>query len=45
MTATINDYQRFATFFDEEIKEPIRQQLVGRKLFRKQKIIGPTSTG
>lgn len=38
---TINDYQRFATYFDEEIKDPVRQQLIGRKLFRKQKIIGP----
>lgn len=41
MAATINDYQRFATFFDEEIKKPVRQQLIGRQLFAKQKIIGP----
>ncbi len=38
---TITDYQRLATFFDDEIKDPVRQQLVGRKLFAKQKVIGP----
>lgn len=41
MTATITDYQRFATFFDDEIKDPVRQQLVGRQLFEKQRILGP----
>jgi hypothetical protein len=33
--------QRLATYFDEQLKEPLRTVLVGRQLFAKQIVIGP----
>ncbi|MFA6335490.1 MAG: encapsulin [Bacteroidales bacterium] len=33
--------QRLATYFDEQLKEPLRTVLVGRQMFAKQIVIGP----
>ena len=33
--------QRLATYFDEQLKEPLRTVLVGRQMFAKQVVIGP----
>ena len=39
--AAITLEQRAATYFDEQIKEPLRTILIGRQLFAKTTVIGP----
>lgn len=39
--AAITKEQEMATYFDKELKEPVRQMLIGRQLFAKQEVLGP----
>jgi uncharacterized linocin/CFP29 family protein len=41
MAGEINFNRQAATYFDEQLKEPVRQMLIGRQLFAKQEVLGP----
>jgi len=41
ITNNVTLQQRLATYFDEQLKEPLRTVLTGRQMFAKQIIIGP----